>query len=128
MFINKDSLIVNNINLGKYITEATFGYYDTWSSDTGYNTLSGNFTGTFKGTYPKITVRFAKSLSIDDLKMLNTSIFRTITQIISFDYLDGKNMTIFTHKGDLALKFTGINKKDAFSYDFVGNNPLKEEQ
>lgn len=125
MFISKDSLIINNINMSKYITEATFGFYDTWSSDTGYNTLSGNFTGTFKGTYPKITVRFAKSLSIDDLKILTNSIFRTSIQSITYDDLDGTKKTIDTHKGDLALKFTGINKKDGFTYDFVGNKVLQ---
>jgi hypothetical protein len=124
MFINKDSLKINGISIGKYITEATYGFYDTWSSDTGYNTLSGNFVGTFKGTYPKITVKFAKSLSIADLETLTTSIFRTISQTIVYDDPDGTTKTITTHKGDLALKFTGIKKKEAFSYDFVGNNPL----
>lgn len=124
MYISKDSLIINNINVGKYITEATFGFYDTWSSDTGFNTLSGNFVGTFKGTYPKITIKFAKSLSIDDLKTLATSIFRTTSQTIIYDDPDGTRKTITTHKGDLAIKFTGIKKKEAFSYDFVGNNPL----
>ena len=83
MYISKDSLIINGINMGKYILEATYGFYDTWSSDTGFNTLSGKFSGTFKGTYPKITIKFAKSLSIDDLKMLTTKIFRTTTQTIA---------------------------------------------
>lgn len=124
MFINKDSLKINGISIGKYITEAIYGFYDTWSSDTGYNTLSGNFVGTFKGTYPKITVKFAKSLSIADLETLTTSIFRTTSQTIVYDDPDGTTKTIITHKGDLALKFTGIKKKEAFSYDFVGNNPL----
>lgn len=124
MFINKDSLIINDISIGKYITEATYGYYDTWSNDTGYNTLSGNFQGTFKGTYPKISIRFAKGISIEDLKMLTSKIFRTITQTITYDDPDGTRKTIKTHKGDLALKFYGINKKDGFSYEFVGNSKL----
>ena len=98
MYISKDSLIINNINVGKYITEATFGFYDTWSSDTGFNTLSGNFVGTFKGTYPKITIKFAKSLSIDDLKIFTTSIFRTTSQTIVYDDPDGTRKTITTHK------------------------------
>lgn len=125
MFIDKNSLIINDLNMSKYITEATFGFYDTWSSDTGYNTLSGNFTGTFKGTYPKITIKFAKSLSIEDLKILTTTIFRTVTQTITYDDPDGTRKTINTHKGDLSLRFTGIKKKDGFSYDFVGNEVLK---
>lgn len=124
MFIDKESLLINGLNMGKYITEATYGYYDTWSSDTGFNTLSGNFSGTFKGTHPKISVKFAKSLSIEDLKELNTKIFRTVYQTITFYDLDGKKKTITTHKGDLSIRFSGINKKDGFSYDFVGNKKL----
>ena len=124
MFINKDSLVINDLNMGDYITEATYGFYDTWSSDTGFNTMSGNFVGTFKGTYPKISVKFAKSLSIEQLKELTTKIFRTTTQTITYDDPDGTRKTIKAHKGDLAIRFFGIKKKDAFSYDFVGNNPL----
>ena len=124
MYINKDSLIINGINIGEYILEATYGFYDTWSSDTGFNTLSGKFSGTFKGTYPKITIKFAKSLSIDDLKMLTTKIIRTTTQTITYDDPSGTRKTIKTHKGDLSLHFTGINKKDAFTYDFVGNDKI----
>ena len=124
MYISKDSLIINNINVGKYITEATFGFYDTWSSDTGYNTLSGNFIGTFKGTYPKITIKFAKSLTIADLKKLTNTIFRTAIQTITYDDPTGNKKTIQTHKGDLSLRFTGINKKDGFSFEFVGNKVL----
>jgi hypothetical protein len=123
MFIDKDSIVVNDISLGQYITEATFGFYDTWSSDTGY-TLSNKFTGTFKGTFPKITVKFAKGLSQETITTLTNSIFRTITQTITYDDPSGVRKTISTHKGDLALKYGGINKHDGFAYDFVGNEAL----
>lgn len=124
MYINKDSLIINNINMKDYILEATYGFYDTWSEDTGFNTLSGKFSGTFKGTYPKITVKFAKSLTIEQIKTLTNSIFRTVTQTLQYDDPTGNRKTIYTHKGDLALKFVGINKHESFDYDFVGNEPL----
>ena len=124
MYINKDSLIIICLNMCNYITESTFGYFDTWSPNTGYNSLSGNFVGTFKGTYPKITVKFAKSLSIENLKILTNKIFRTTTQTIIYDDPDGTRKTINTHKGDFVVRFTGINKKDGFSFDFVGNKKI----
>lgn len=37
MFIEKNSLIVNNINLGNYIVEARYSYNKLWSSDSGRN-------------------------------------------------------------------------------------------
>lgn len=36
MFIDKNSVIINNIVMGQYLTRAKFGYYKTWSS---YRTL-----------------------------------------------------------------------------------------
>ena len=123
MFIDKDSLIINGISIGKYITKATYGFYDTWSSDTGY-TLSNKFMGTFKGTFPKITITFASSLSQQDITYLTTNIFRTTTQTIVYDDPDGTRKTIYTHKGDLAIAYNGINNHEPFNYDFVGNEAL----
>lgn len=124
MFISKDSLVINGLSMGQYITSAIYGFYDTWSEETGFNTLSGKFSGTFKGTYPKITLKFAKGLNPSQITTLTNTIFRTVTQTISYDDPSGSRKTIQTHKGDLALTFTGINKQQGFSYDFVGNNPL----
>lgn len=124
MYIAEDSLIINNINMGKYITSAKFGFHDTWGDDTGY-TLSNNFTGTFKGTFPKITIKLAKNLTPEQIKLLTTKIFRTVFQTITYDDPDGTRKTITTHKGDLEITSTGIRKHDAFTYSFVGNEALK---
>ena len=122
MYIDKDSLIINGINMGSYITEATFSYNDTWSSDTGY-TLSNKFVGEFKGTIPKITVKFG-SLNVEQIKTLATSIFKTVTQTVEFIDMTGTKRTINTHKGDLTLKFMKLKKASGFSYEFVGNGVL----
>ena len=59
MYIDKNSLIVNGVNLGKYITDANYGYFKIWGKDTG-RTLSGVMSGSLIGIFPKITVNFAK--------------------------------------------------------------------
>lgn len=123
MYLNKDSFIVNNINLGRYITDLEISYNDTWAEDSGYS-LSNVFTGTFKGTIPKFTVKFAKTLSTSDINYLTNNIFRKPIQTVRYDDADGRTKTIDTHKGDLALAFNGIEKHKAFSYDFVGNRPI----
>ena len=68
MFIDKNSVIINNIAMGQYLTRAKFGYYKTWSSDTGYN-LANEFTGTFTGLFPKLVLTF-KRLNSDEVKAL----------------------------------------------------------
>ena len=37
MFIDKDSLIINGINMGKYATNVQYGYNKLWSSNSGRN-------------------------------------------------------------------------------------------
>lgn len=69
MYINKNSLIVDGLNLGTYITQAKYGFNKIWSSNSGRN-LAGTFNGTLNGIYPKITVSF-KKLSKEDLEIIS---------------------------------------------------------
>ena len=41
VFIDKDSIIINNINMGDYLIQADFEYPKLWSSDAGRN-LAGS--------------------------------------------------------------------------------------
>lgn len=45
MFLNKNSLYMDNISMGQYLTQVRYGYNKLWSSDTG-RTLSGKMSGT----------------------------------------------------------------------------------
>ena len=120
MFDTTDSLTINGINMKPYITEATFGYYDTWGEDSGY-TLSNKFVGTFKGTIVKFTVKYAKGLTKEQLVYLTNNIFRKPIQDIVYKDIDGTLKWVKTHKGDLVVKYKGINKHDAFTHEYVGN-------
>ena len=35
MYIDKNSIIINNVNMGNYLVQATYQYNKLWSSDTG---------------------------------------------------------------------------------------------
>ena len=59
MFINKESIRLNNISMGQYLLSAKFEFNKLWGSDTGRN-LAGKMTGTLVGIFPKITLRFRK--------------------------------------------------------------------
>lgn len=123
MFLSKDSLIINGISMGEYLADNVgYGFFDTWSSDAGY-TLSNKFTGTFKGTVPKFTLKF-KPLTPTQIVYLTTNIFRNPIQTVTYDDPDGTRKTITTHKGDLQLDFYYINKSKAFTYELVGNEAL----
>ena len=124
MFIvDKNSVVINGISIGEYLISIVYGFFDTWSSDAGFNTNSGKFTGTFKGTYPKFTMKFRK-LTPAEITYLTNNIFRKVEQTVTYDDPDGTRKTIKTHKGDLQLDFHGIGKSDPFQYELVGNDKL----
>lgn len=54
MYVNKDSIIINNVDMGQYITQADFEYNKLWSSDSGRN-LAGTQTGTLIRDISKIS-------------------------------------------------------------------------
>lgn len=37
MFINKDSIVINDVSMGQYLLEAKFSRNKLWASDTGRN-------------------------------------------------------------------------------------------
>ena len=123
MFINKNSLIVNGINLGDYIVEAKYGYNKIWGDDAGRENLAGTMSGTLKGIFPKIIVQFRK---------LTKSELETIVPILdsarqSLTYYDPKKRamtTMETYTGDYEIvnKFIiGKNghKNEGFQVSFI---------
>lgn len=101
MFIDKNSIIIDGINMGQYITQAKYEYHKLWASDSGRN-LAGVQTGTLIGVFPKIILSFRK-LTKSELENL-TSIFDSARQ--NFTYYDPNkkaNITMQTYTGDYEI-------------------------
>ena len=122
MFIDKNSITVNGISLGQYLTKAKYGFFDVWSDDTGY-TLSNTFIGTFRGTFPKLTLTF-RPLKKNELDYLTTNIFRTTTQTLTYYDPQLGYKTISTHKGDVEYECNKIGQSKEFNFSLVGNGAL----
>ena len=120
MFINPNSLIVNNINLGKYIVEARYGYNKLWSSDSGRN-LAGTQSGTLIGIFPKIIVQFRK-LTQTELETL-APILDSARQTVQYYDPNKKAMTTMTtYTGDYEVVNKGIIghiKNEGFQISFI---------
>ena len=132
MFIDKDSIIINGVNMGQYLVEAKFGYYKIWSSDSGRN-LAGTQTGTLIGIFPKLILQFRR-LTRDELE---TSVDNKPSLIEILDsarqtttYYDPhlkrlNTMTTYTgdyeitNKGILENSSKRILKNEAFSCSFI---------
>lgn len=121
MIIDKDSLIVNGLNLSSFILEAKFGYHKIWGSDSGRN-MAGTWGGTLIGIFPKITVQF-KKLTRSQLEQM-TSILDSPSQTLKYYDPNKKNivsMTTYTNDYEITNKniVDEIFKNEGFSISFV---------
>lgn len=120
MYINKDSLIVNNINLGQYILEAKYSYNKLWSSDSGRN-LAGTQSGTLIGIFPKITVQFRK-LTQAELETLAPILDSARQTVKYYDPYKKAMTTMTTYTGDYEIDNKGIIghvKNEGFQVSFI---------
>lgn len=118
MFLNKDSIKINNISMGQYLLSAKYEYNKLWGSDTGRN-LKGNFSGTLVGIFPKITLTFRK-LTKSEMNII-APILDSGTQTLKYyDPSTNSNQTISTYTGDWSYENKKIVlKNDSFECSFI---------
>ena len=121
MFIDKDSITIDNVSMGQYLIQAKYGYNKLWSNDSGRN-LAGAMTGTLIGIFPKITLQFRK-LTQEELEII-TPILDSPSQTVSYyDPTKQDVVTIETYTGDYEItdKRIIVNeaKNEGFSCSFI---------
>ena len=117
MFIDKDSLIINNVSMGQYIVEAKFNYPKLWASDSGRN-LAGKMTGTLIGIFPKIILQF-RPLTKEELNIIAPILDSAIQTVVYYDPSKDRNITMSTYTGDWELKNRNIKQNEGFSCSFI---------
>ena len=118
MFLNKDSILVNNISMGQYILQAKYEYNKLWASDTGRN-LAGSLSGTLLGIFTKITLTFRK-LTKAEMNII-APILDSATQTVRYyDPTNNANKTITTYTGDWSYVNKRISdKNESFEIAFI---------
>ena len=117
MFIDKDSLIINGINMGQYLVQVEYSYPKLWGSDSGRN-LAGDQTGTLIGVFPKLILQFRK-LTPQELQTL-APIFDSQQQSVTYyDPFKQNNITISTYTGDWSVVNKSIGKNEGFQISFI---------
>lgn len=121
MIIDKDSLIVNGLNLSPFIVEAKFGYHKIWGKDTGRN-MAGTWGGTLTGIYPKITIQLRK-LTKSEVEAI-VPILDVANQSVSYyDPNKKRKTTMTTYTNDYEITCKNIvdeaTKAEGFSVAFI---------
>ena len=117
MFLDKDSLIINDISIGKYIVEAKFQYNKLYASDSGRN-LAGVQSGTLIGIFPKIILQF-RPLSKTELEIIAPILDSASQNVTYYDPVKKTNITMDTYTGDWELTNTNIMQNEPFSISFI---------
>lgn len=121
MFIDKNSIIINGVNMGQYLVEAKFGYYKLWSSDSGRN-LAGTQTGTLIGIFPKIILQF-KKLTKSGLEAIVPILDSARQTVTYYDPNKKANVTMTTYSGDYEITnkhvINEVRKNEGFSCSFI---------
>ena len=109
MYIDKNSFIVNGVNLGEYIIQIEYQYPKLWGNDAGRN-LAGTFSGTLIGIFPKFVVTFRK-LTKNELVVL-APIFDNKAQTVQY-YDPNKNqkISVKTYTGDWSVTSKNVGGK-----------------
>ena len=123
MFLNKDSIYMNGISMGKYLTQVKYGYYKLWSSDSG-RSLSGKMSGTLIGVFPKIIMSF-RSLTAEELIYL-APFFDNARQTLKYmDPNKNTEVTMETYTGDWEIVYKNISKGQPFELSFISTDRRK---
>jgi len=118
VFVNKDSIKLNNISMGQYLLSAKYEYNKLWGSDTGRN-LKGKFSGTLVGIFPKITLTFRK-LTKAEMNIIAPILDSGTQSLTYYDPSTNSNKTISTYTGDWSYENKQImTKNNSFDCTFI---------
>ena len=117
MFLDKDSIYMDNISMGQYLTQVKYGYYKLWSNDSG-RTLSGKQSGTLVGIFPKIIMTFRR-LSKEELTLLAPHFDNARQTIEYMDPNKNKKISMETYSGDWEILYKHMEKGEAFDVSFI---------
>lgn len=118
MFINKNSITINNINMGQYLLSAKYEYNKLWGEDTGRN-LAGKFTGTLVGIFPKIILTFRK-LTQAEMNIIAPILDSANQTLTYYDPTTNSYKTLNTYTGDWSYTNSKVaTKNESFECSFI---------
>lgn len=118
MFIDKNSIKVNNVSWGQYLLSAKYEHNKLWAEDTGRN-LAGKMSGTLVGIFPKIILTFRK-LTQAEMNIIAPVLDSSTQSVTYYDPTTNQNETISTYTGDWSYENKRIaTKNESFECSFI---------
>ena len=121
MFIDKNSIIIDGVNMGQYLVQAQYGFNKLWSSDSGRN-LAGVQSGTLIGIFPKLILQFRK-LTKEELEIIAPILDSARQNVTYYDPNKKQKITMTTYSGDYEITNKYVisenRKNEGFNCSFI---------
>lgn len=118
MYIDTNSIVINGVNFGQYLTEVEYQYNKLWGPDSGRN-LAGEQSGTLLGVYPKFVLSFRK-LTPAEMELLVPIFDSAVQNFTYYDPSKQQKITIETYTGDYNFSNNRVNGKNGdFQLSFI---------
>lgn len=118
MYVDVNSVIIDNVNMGQYLLNAKFGYNKLWAENSGRN-LRGDITGTLTGIYPKLVLTFKPNISQNELSSLCKIFDKPKQNVQYFDANKNTKITMGTYSGDYEIEYENIGQNKSFNISFI---------
>lgn len=118
MFINKDSLFIDGVNMGQYLVQVDYEYDKIWSKDTGRENFAGTMQGTLVGIFPKLVCSY-RSLTPSEIHFLAPIFDRAWQSVQYYDDNLGRMTTMETYTGDWKVTSKDMYKGEPFQVSFI---------
>ena len=119
MFIDENSVKIDNVPMGQYLASCTFGYHKIWSSDSGRN-MAYEQKGSLGGIFPKLTLNF-NCLTADEMHVVSALLNK---EKVILKYYDPEYMAIVTqdcYSSDWEFSQEHLNISEPFSAAIITN-------
>ncbi len=125
MYLNKNSLSIDGVNMGNYLLEVEYGYNKLWSNDSGRN-LAGTQTGTLIGIFPKLKLTFVP-LTQAELETIAPILDKATQNTTYYDPVKRAMTTMSTYTGDWSTTnrntFTNVARaNESFSISVIARS------
>lgn len=121
MYIDTNSIIINGVSMGQYITQAQYGYCKLFGEDTGRN-LNGDFSGSLTGIFVKLVLQF-QPLTKSELEIIAPILDSARQTVTYYDPYKKQTTTMTTYTGDYEIInkniIEGNTKNEPFSCSFI---------
>lgn len=126
MFLDADTLKINNVNMSPYLESVEYGYNKVWGKDSGRN-LKGKMSGSLLGIVVKLKLNFNPTTQ-DELEILAPILDSAYQSTRYYDPKEKDYITIETYTGDWATRnsnmFSNVARaNEKFSISVIATTP-----